>query len=875
MDYELYRKLAHSEIEPAFYMLRWVRALFSQDFHLDQIVQIWDALICAPNGLDSVPVFCLAMLEYIRFEILGAHGFLVLRALSGYPTLVTVSPLIGLFRQLQAAVQKGDVLLDFSPAASSSGIRVPQSASLFPHVHVSRRALPHTRLRIVSGAKRPETAIKSVSDDDFRVPRAATQGGIRRIESAPSLSSLALPLAPPPAPRLSAPFHAMPQIISEEVAELFEELPVWQPHGSLPSTVLVREASRSFSPPAEAADPCSMQTLPAVSVHEPEKFEGPAASLLRGYSELVFEWIDPAPIPLLESTAIHSELPSHALPPLPRSSSVSNLSSASLQTRPLQLTPFIDHVSLASTAERNVTLAAKTLARTHHSLNSSSFSPRAVQHDARLIPARVSNVPVVHVKHVAIPSARALTSHMRSSSSPSLSALVQSSASAAAHVVQPHCRNLFDAAALSSHSPSTDGVFAVHSPPRALRKSAFSSSFGSLSTLAESPLSDARVSTELFASSHRIDSLFAPDSKAASELDSDDEAACRSAAVLVDAAHVVIDESFFALKQSDSPTPHSPAHQHHHSHHHIDLLLTDSDPLVPLSSAWPHESGAAHLSLHAEPPSSFALRHDAEAAAPVHVKSPSQLPPPSVSVRFDNALAIGARFTADAAESEPRAPSPASGSEDASRVVGVDIEEDCEFADEISSSGFAFRYRGYLVLFDRVAHSAATVLRRVYVKIKNGALQIFANSQCADRLDSIPLAACVVHVAPVAEASPDLMHPIALAPVAPAVAHGGDTGTADLVAKETAPSSVAAAAAAAPLAAVSASASTAVERTPFCFHVQLSAPSGGGRDRLAFFARSRDELTRWVGSLQLASSIPLNDLGTSEIHRVIALLSDL
>ena len=66
-----------------------------------------------------------------------------------------------------------------------------------------------------------------------------------------------------------------------------------------------------------------------------------------------------------------------------------------------------------------------------------------------------------------------------------------------------------------------------------------------------------------------------------------------------------------------------------------------------------------------------------------------------------------------------------------------------------------------------------------------------------------------------------------------------------------------------------------VERTPFCFHVQLSAPSGGGRDRLAFFARSRDELTRWVGSLQLASSIPLNDLGTSEIHRVIALLSDL
>lgn len=117
------------------------------------------------------------------------------------------------------------------------------------------------------------------------------------------------------------------------------------------------------------------------------------------------------------------------------------------------------------------------------------------------------------------------------------------------------------------------------------------------------------------------------------------------------------------------------------------------------------------------------------------------------------------------------------------------------------TTGFALRVRGHVLL--QTAHVDGGALQR-YVKLKDGCFQLFASSKAASPIASLQLSHYVVHL--VSSSMP----------------------------------------AAAP--------------SPYCFELHPRARTGGAR--LACFVRTKADLMRWVGSLQLVASTPLRQLPT-------------
>ena len=53
------------KIEPQLYALRWVRLLFTREFHFDDAMILWDAIFCHGSCLKLLDYICVSMLNYI------------------------------------------------------------------------------------------------------------------------------------------------------------------------------------------------------------------------------------------------------------------------------------------------------------------------------------------------------------------------------------------------------------------------------------------------------------------------------------------------------------------------------------------------------------------------------------------------------------------------------------------------------------------------------------------------------------------------------------------------------------------------------------------------------------------------------------------
>ncbi|GAB5354659.1 hypothetical protein AAMO2058_000137800 [Amorphochlora amoebiformis] len=75
-DPDLYEFLSKSGAPPELYMLKWVRLLFSREFEISQVLQIWDELVKQGGietkmGFGMVEHLCMALLKHVRYELLN------------------------------------------------------------------------------------------------------------------------------------------------------------------------------------------------------------------------------------------------------------------------------------------------------------------------------------------------------------------------------------------------------------------------------------------------------------------------------------------------------------------------------------------------------------------------------------------------------------------------------------------------------------------------------------------------------------------------------------------------------------------------------------------------------------------------------------
>ncbi|KAM4054704.1 rab-GTPase-TBC domain-containing protein [Hirsutella rhossiliensis] len=85
VDQELASHLMDIEILPQIFLIRWVRLLFSREFPLDQVLELWDAIFAVDPSLDLIDFICCAMLVRIRHQLLEADYSACLRLLLKYP----------------------------------------------------------------------------------------------------------------------------------------------------------------------------------------------------------------------------------------------------------------------------------------------------------------------------------------------------------------------------------------------------------------------------------------------------------------------------------------------------------------------------------------------------------------------------------------------------------------------------------------------------------------------------------------------------------------------------------------------------------------------------------------------------------------------
>jgi len=100
LDPILHAHLVDLDIEPQIYMLRWIRLLFGREFHLDDVLTIWDAVFAFGNDFKLIDYMCLTMIMYLKDQLISMDNSGCLRRLFNYPPVEDVTILIHRAQQM-------------------------------------------------------------------------------------------------------------------------------------------------------------------------------------------------------------------------------------------------------------------------------------------------------------------------------------------------------------------------------------------------------------------------------------------------------------------------------------------------------------------------------------------------------------------------------------------------------------------------------------------------------------------------------------------------------------------------------------------------------------------------------------------------------
>ena len=105
----LYYHFVNIGIEPGVVLQRWIKCLFTREFHPQDCSIIWDAIfaneIMEPSGdLSYVDYFSIAMLDFISDELLRKDQSECFKRLFQYPPLESMTTLISLTSRIKPKI---------------------------------------------------------------------------------------------------------------------------------------------------------------------------------------------------------------------------------------------------------------------------------------------------------------------------------------------------------------------------------------------------------------------------------------------------------------------------------------------------------------------------------------------------------------------------------------------------------------------------------------------------------------------------------------------------------------------------------------------------------------------------------------------------
>lgn len=100
VDAPLYEHLQAVGVQPQLYLLRWVRLLFGQEFHLEDVVVLWDAIFLKatlplkPGSFPLLDWVAIAMLLYVRQSLMDGDNVTCMRRLLKYPPVEEITVIV-------------------------------------------------------------------------------------------------------------------------------------------------------------------------------------------------------------------------------------------------------------------------------------------------------------------------------------------------------------------------------------------------------------------------------------------------------------------------------------------------------------------------------------------------------------------------------------------------------------------------------------------------------------------------------------------------------------------------------------------------------------------------------------------------------------
>jgi len=74
-DRKLWEYLEKYNVSPQYYSLRWLMLLLTQEFEMNEVLQLWDILFSHPKKLIYLNYICLAMIQRVRGKLLVTEDF--------------------------------------------------------------------------------------------------------------------------------------------------------------------------------------------------------------------------------------------------------------------------------------------------------------------------------------------------------------------------------------------------------------------------------------------------------------------------------------------------------------------------------------------------------------------------------------------------------------------------------------------------------------------------------------------------------------------------------------------------------------------------------------------------------------------------------
>jgi hypothetical protein len=170
-DNQLYLHFQTLRIEPQLYLLRWIRLLFGREFHIEDVLVIWEAIFAFDDDFTLVDHIAVSMLIFIRGQLLQRDYSECLRRLFKYPPVEDIS----VFIEHGIKLAKG-ILPEKSSPPTSSSLKRPVSVAAACNPSITSNMSTVSNLSTLSNGPNLRPEFRRLSQVLTAKSRSVSQG---------------------------------------------------------------------------------------------------------------------------------------------------------------------------------------------------------------------------------------------------------------------------------------------------------------------------------------------------------------------------------------------------------------------------------------------------------------------------------------------------------------------------------------------------------------------------------------------------------------------------------------------------------------------------------------------------------------------------